>query len=138
MVRQERWEELRWLWEQERVPIVELARRFELARKTVRRCLRDTTWRAYQRPAPAATLLTEHTAHLRARTTKVCYSVSGGGKTGLDCREGTPGARRTGVAEASILVYRSYPPKRGLFSRRESEKAHGEATMALLRRNWLP
>jgi hypothetical protein len=30
MVRQERWEELRRLWQQERVPIAELARRFEL------------------------------------------------------------------------------------------------------------
>ena len=54
MVRQERWEELRRLWQQERVPIAELARRFELDRKTVRRCLRDTTWRPYQRPGPAS------------------------------------------------------------------------------------
>ena len=53
MVRQERWEELRRLWQQERVPIAELARRFELDRKTVRRCLRDAVWRPYQRPAPA-------------------------------------------------------------------------------------
>jgi hypothetical protein len=30
MVRQERWEEMRRLWRQERVPIAELARRFEL------------------------------------------------------------------------------------------------------------
>ena len=42
MVRQERWEELRRLWQQERVPIAELARRFELDRKTVRRCLRGS------------------------------------------------------------------------------------------------
>ena len=37
------------LWQQERVPIAELARRFELDRKTVRRCLRDTAWRPYRR-----------------------------------------------------------------------------------------
>jgi len=41
MVRQERCEELRQLWQQERVPIAELARWFTLHRKTVRRCLRD-------------------------------------------------------------------------------------------------
>jgi hypothetical protein len=39
MVRQERWEELRRLWQQERVPIAELARRFELdARPSVGVC----------------------------------------------------------------------------------------------------
>jgi len=36
MVCQDRWEELRWLWQSERLPIAELARRFELDRKTVR------------------------------------------------------------------------------------------------------
>jgi len=65
MVRQERWEELRRLWQRERVPIAELARRFELDRKTVRRCLRDTAWRPYQRPAPAETVLTTHAEYLR-------------------------------------------------------------------------
>jgi DNA-binding IclR family transcriptional regulator len=39
MVRQERWQELRRLWQRERVPIAELAWRFELNRKTVRRLL---------------------------------------------------------------------------------------------------
>ncbi|HKY32956.1 MAG TPA: IS21 family transposase [Candidatus Polarisedimenticolia bacterium] len=75
MVRQERWEELRRLWQQERVPIAELARRFELDRKTVRRCLQDTTWRPYQRPAPAETLLTPHAEYLQARAPKVRYSA---------------------------------------------------------------
>jgi transposase len=75
MVRQERWEELRRLWQQERVPIAELARRFELDRKTVRRCLRDTTWRPYQRPGPADTLLTPHAEYLQARAPKVRYSA---------------------------------------------------------------
>jgi hypothetical protein len=75
MVRQERWEELRRLWQQERVPIAELARRFELDRKTVRRCLRDPAWRPYQRPAPAETVLTTHGECLRARAPKVRYSA---------------------------------------------------------------
>jgi len=71
MVRQERWEELRRLWQQERVPIAELARRFDLDRKTVRRCLRDAAWRPYQRPASTDTLRTQHAAYLRARAPKV-------------------------------------------------------------------
>jgi ActR/RegA family two-component response regulator len=61
MVRQERWEELRRLWQQERVPVAERARRCELDRKTVRRCLRDTAWRPHQRPAPAETLAAHRT-----------------------------------------------------------------------------
>jgi transposase len=75
MVRQERWEELRRLWQQERVPIAELARRFDLDRKTVRRCLRDPAWRPYQRPASPETLLTQHAAYLRTRAPKVRYSA---------------------------------------------------------------
>ena len=75
MVCQERWEEVRRLWQQDRVPIAELARRFELDRKTVRRCLRDPAWRPYQRPAPPETLLTPHAEYLRARAPKVRYSA---------------------------------------------------------------
>jgi len=75
MVRQERWEELRRLWQQDRVPIAELARRFEVDRKTVRRCLRDRAWRPYQRPAPTETLLTKHAEVLRARAPRVRYSA---------------------------------------------------------------
>lgn len=41
MVRRERWEELHRLAVDERVPIAELARRFGLDRKTIRRCVRD-------------------------------------------------------------------------------------------------
>ena len=47
-------------------PIAELARRFELDRKTVRRCLRDDGVAAVSRPAPAETLLTTH-ARVSAR-----------------------------------------------------------------------
>jgi transposase len=75
MVRQERWQELRRLWQQERVPIAELARRFDLDRKTVRRCLRDPAWRPYQRPAPAETLLSKHAEYLEARAARVRYSA---------------------------------------------------------------
>ena len=44
MVRQERWEEIRRLAFRERVPIAEIARRLDLNRRTVRRCLRAPTW----------------------------------------------------------------------------------------------
>ncbi len=47
MVRRERWEEIRRLWVSERVPIAEIARRLDLDRKTVRRCLRDTAWQPF-------------------------------------------------------------------------------------------
>ena len=53
MVSQERWEELRRVAVEEGVPIAELARRFGLDRKTVRRCVREPAWRPYQRPARA-------------------------------------------------------------------------------------
>jgi transposase len=66
---------VRRLWQQDRVPIAEPARRFELDRKTVRRCLRDPAWRPYHRPAPPETLLTQHAEYLRARAPKVRYSA---------------------------------------------------------------
>ena len=75
MVRQERWEEIRRLRVEEGVPVAELARRFELDRKTVRRCLRDTAWRPYQRPARAAPLLAPHTEYLGERAPQVGYSA---------------------------------------------------------------
>jgi transposase len=75
MVRQERWEEIRRLRVEEGVPVTELARRFELDRKTVRRCLRDTAWRPYQRPARAAPLLAPHTEYLGERAPQVGYSA---------------------------------------------------------------
>jgi Transposase and inactivated derivatives len=75
MVRRERWEELRRLAVDERVPIAELARRFGLDRKTIRRCVREPAWRPYQRPARAGTLLATHAAYLRQRAPQVGYSA---------------------------------------------------------------
>ena len=51
---EERWEEIRRLWVTERLPIAEIARRLDLDRKTIRRCLRDTAWQSYHRPARIA------------------------------------------------------------------------------------
>lgn len=75
MVRRERWEEVRHQGFEKRVPITELARRFELDRKTVRRCLRESAWRPYQRPARGTTVLAPYAASLRERAPQVGYSA---------------------------------------------------------------
>jgi transposase len=75
MVRQERWEEIRRLWFRGRVPIAEIARRLDLDRKTVRRCVRATEWKAYQRPPRPGTLLAPHADYLRERAPRVAYSA---------------------------------------------------------------
>ena len=75
MVRQERWEEVRRLAFRERVPIAEIARRLALDRKTVRRCLRDAAWTAYQRPLRTDTVLAPHMEYLRERAPRVGYSA---------------------------------------------------------------
>lgn len=55
MVDQERWAEIRRLFDEERVSISEIGRRLDLDRKTVRRSLRHTTWQPYRRKyAPTA------------------------------------------------------------------------------------
>ena len=53
MVREERWEEIRRLYLQERHGVSRIARLLELDRKTVRRCLRQSAWQPYRREAPA-------------------------------------------------------------------------------------
>src|SRR6266536_2590269 len=75
MVRQERWEEIRRLWVRERVAVAEIARRLDLDRKTIRRCLRDTEWRPYRRAPRPDTLLAPHADYLRARAPQVRYSA---------------------------------------------------------------
>ena len=49
MVREDRWQEIRRLREQERLSVSEIGRRLDLDRKTVRRCLRDEKWEPYRR-----------------------------------------------------------------------------------------
>src|SRR5438034_5753895 len=75
MVRQERWEEIRRLWVRDRVPVAEIARRLDLDRKTIRRCLRDTEWKPYRRAPRPDTLLAPHADYLRARAPQVRYSA---------------------------------------------------------------
>ena len=74
MVGQERWEEIH-RRARAGVSIRAIARELELDRKTVRRCLRQTAWRPYQRAARSDTLLTTHADYLRRRAAEVGYSA---------------------------------------------------------------
>lgn len=75
MVTRDLWDEIRRLHEADGLSVSALARRFELDRKTVRRCLRDTAWQPYQRAVRRDTLLAPHEAFLRARAPEVGYSA---------------------------------------------------------------
>src|SRR5438128_9033545 len=75
MVRQERWEEIRRLWVRERVAVAEIARRLDLDRKTIRRCLRDTEWKPYRRAPRPDTVLASHAGYLRERAPQVRFSA---------------------------------------------------------------
>src|SRR3972149_6391808 len=75
MVGREGWGEIRRLWVEERVPVAELARRFALDRKTVRRCLRAAAWRPYQRLTRAASVLAPYAESLGERAPQVGYSA---------------------------------------------------------------
>lgn len=75
MVDQERWTEIRRLYDEERVSISEIGRRLDLDRKTVRHHLRRATWRPYHRAAVTEKLLTPHADFLRDRAPQVNYSA---------------------------------------------------------------
>jgi transposase len=75
MVGQERWQEIHRLFREARVAVAEIARRLDLDRKTVRRCLRQATWQPYTRPGRADTLLGPHADWLRERAAPVQYSA---------------------------------------------------------------
>ena len=66
VVGQERWEELRRL-KAEGMTVSGIARATGLDRKTVRRCLRQVRWQAYQRAARRETLLAAHREWLQER-----------------------------------------------------------------------
>jgi transposase len=74
MIRQDRWEEIHRLCG-ERVPIAEIARRLDLDRKTVRRCLQQEQWQPYRRVECTDTLLAQHADFLRTRAPQVRYSA---------------------------------------------------------------
>ena len=75
MVQEDRWKEIHRLHDQEQLPIAEIARRFDLDRKTVRRCLSQRHWEPYRRAARTDTLLAAHAEYLRERAPQVHYSA---------------------------------------------------------------
>lgn len=75
MLGRERWEEIRRLQVDERLSIAAIARRVDVDRKTVRRCIRESQWRAYRRAPVSATLLTPYADWLRVRAPEVGYSA---------------------------------------------------------------
>lgn len=75
MVRQVVWEEIRRRHRQEGVRIRQLARQFDLDRNTIRRCLRQGSWKRYARTARVATMLAPHAEFLRSRAPEVDYSA---------------------------------------------------------------
>lgn len=75
MVGRESWNEIRRLREAERLSVAELARRFDLDRKTVRRCLRGEEWRSYRRTVTRSTILDPHREFVEQRAPEVNYSA---------------------------------------------------------------
>jgi len=75
MVREERWKEIHRLHDQDGLPIAEIARRLDLDRKTVRRCLSQRAWRPYRRAPRSDTLLAAHREYVQARAPQVRYSA---------------------------------------------------------------
>ena len=74
VIGRDRWEEIR-RRAGEGASIRAIARALDLDRKTVRRCLRQTEWKPYQRAARSDTLLTTHAEYLRGRAAEVGYSA---------------------------------------------------------------
>jgi len=75
MIGRESWDEIRRLKEAEGLSVAELARRFDLDRKTVRRCLRGDEWRPYSRTVTRSTILTPHREFIEKRAPEVNYSA---------------------------------------------------------------
>ncbi len=75
MIQEDRWKEIRRLHEEEGVAIAEIARRLELDRKTVRRCLREPFCRRYQRAPRPDTVLAPFAEYVRERAPEVQYSA---------------------------------------------------------------
>jgi hypothetical protein len=75
MIREALWQEIHRLFTVERWSKAAIARTLDLDRKTVRTCLAQLAWTAYQRPPRADTLLAAHQVFLAARAPAVGYSA---------------------------------------------------------------
>jgi transposase len=74
VIGKQRWEEIRRMAALKK-SVSEIARTFGVDRKTVRRCLQEEQWHAYQRKPRDCTLLTEHSEFMKARAAEVDYSA---------------------------------------------------------------
>ena len=74
MIGQDRWEEIH-RRAGAGASIRAIARELDVDRKTVRRCLRQTAWKPYERATRSETLLTAHAEYLRHRASAVDYSA---------------------------------------------------------------
>ena len=75
MIREERWAEIHRARAVEHWTVSRIAREFDLDRKTVRACLRQTAWKPYSREPRTDTLLAQHADFLKARAPEVRYSA---------------------------------------------------------------
>ncbi len=75
MVGRESWDEIRRLRAVEGLSVTELSRRFDLDRKTVRRCLHGDEWRSYSRTVTRSTILAPHREFVEQRAPEVNYSA---------------------------------------------------------------
>jgi transposase len=75
MVGRELWEELHRMRALEGLSVSALARWFDLDRKTVRRCLRETEWQPYRRAERTDGMLAEQSRWLLERAPQVGYSA---------------------------------------------------------------
>ena len=105
MVGQDRWEEIR-RRAGAGASIRAIARELDVDRKTVRRCLRQTEWKPYERAAPADTLLATHASYLRRRAADVGYSAPRGFMAGGPGRFSSrlPRARAGTSVTVTIIV----------------------------------
>src|SRR2546422_6247091 len=87
MVQEDRWKEIHRLHDEEGLPIAAIARRLDIDRKTVRRCLKQEAWRRYQRHASCFKRSEEHTSELQSRLHLVCRLLLEKKKTGTTCSD---------------------------------------------------
>src|SRR5438105_14706247 len=102
MVGQERWEQVRQMFFEERVTIAEIARRLEIDRKTVRRCLRAQQWQPYRRAPKEETLLSAQADFLREGAAEVQYAAQTAVQEVRRERGGTGGDETVGRLGAAL------------------------------------
>lgn len=107
MIRRDRWQEIHRL-AASHMTIAEVARRLDVDRKTMVRCLRQEAWQPYRRSAPAETLLTPHGALLQEQAPMVGYSARTDRSDGM---RGTDATRFYAEEDGWLLALRGSRPR---------------------------